>query len=117
LQEDLGIEANMADVSATFSLFNNNISNYIYLSQQVDASGNAIVDAQGNKTYQYQQAKAQLYGIEATLGLHPVAWKGFAFDNSLAVTYGFNRNAAFKDKKLQGEYLPLIPPLHLLSSL
>ncbi|NNU33896.1 hypothetical protein HK413_06590 [Mucilaginibacter sp. S1162] len=35
----------------------------------------------------------------------------------LAVTYGFNRNAAFKYKKLQGEYLPLIPPLHLLSSL
>jgi iron complex outermembrane receptor protein len=117
LQEDLGIEANMADVSATLSIYNNNISNYIYLSQQVDGAGNAIVDAQGNKTYQYQQAKAQLYGVEATFGLHPVAWKGFAFDNSLAVTYGFNRNAAFKGKELQGEYLPLIPPLHLLTSI
>jgi iron complex outermembrane receptor protein len=117
LQEDLGIEANTKDLAATLSVFNNDISNYIYLSQQVDAAGNAIVDAQGNKTYQYQQAKAQLYGIEATFGLHPEAWKGFTFDNALSLTNGFNRNASFKSKKLQGEYLPLIPPMHLVSSI
>jgi iron complex outermembrane receptor protein len=117
LQEDMGIEANTADITTSLSVFNNNISNYIYLSQLADASGNPIVDAQGNKTYQYQQAKAQLYGVEASFGLHPEAWKGFTFDNALSLTYGFNRNAAFKGTKLQGEYLPLIPPLHLVSSI
>ncbi|MES2807697.1 MAG: TonB-dependent receptor [Bacteroidota bacterium] len=117
LQEDIGIELNTKSVIATVSVFNNNISNYIYLSQLLDASGNPIVDAQGNKTYQYQQAKAQLYGIEATFGLHPEGWKGFTFDNALSVTYGFNRNAAFKGTGVQGEYLPLIPPLRLVSSI
>jgi iron complex outermembrane receptor protein len=117
LQEDIGIEANTADLTGSLSVFNNDISNYIYLSQLVDVSGNPVVDAQGNKTYQYQQAKAQLYGIEATFSLHPEAWKGFTFDNALSLTYGFNRNAAFKGTKLQGEYLPLIPPLHLVSSI
>ncbi|MFD2147678.1 TonB-dependent receptor [Mucilaginibacter antarcticus] len=117
LQEDIGIELNTETVSATASIFNNNISNYIYLTQLLDGSGNPIVDAQGNKTYQYQQAKAQLYGLEATFSLHPPAWKGFAFDNALSLTYGFNRNAAFKGTKTQGEYLPLIPPLHLVSSI
>jgi iron complex outermembrane receptor protein len=116
LQEDVGIEINTTTLSATASIFNNNISNYIYLSQLLDGSGNPIVDAQGNKTYQYQQAKAQLYGAEATFSLHPEAWKGFSFDNALSITYGFNRNAAFKGTKTQGEYLPLIPPLHLVSS-
>jgi iron complex outermembrane receptor protein len=117
LQEDIGIEVNTSAIAAALSVFNNNISNYIYLSQLVDASGQPIVDAQGNKTYQYQQAKAQLYGVEANFGLHPERWQGFTFDNALSLTYGFNRNAAFKGAKRQGEYLPLIPPLHLVSSI
>jgi len=117
LQEDLGIEAITKNYSTTFSLFNNNISDYIYLSQLVDNNNNPIVDAQGNKTYQYQQSKAQLYGLEATFGLHPEAWEGFEFANSLSVTYGFNRSNAFKGTQLQGEDLPLIPPLHYLTSI
>jgi len=83
----------------------------------VDANNNPIVDAQGNKTYQYQQSKAQLYGLEATFGFHPAGLEGFEFANSLALTYGFNRSNAFKGAGLQGEYLPLIPPLHYLTSL
>ncbi|WP_419801738.1 TonB-dependent receptor [Mucilaginibacter sp.] len=116
LQEDLGIEVSTKNYSTTFSVFNNNISDYIYLSLLVDNNDNAIVDAQGNKTYQYQQSKAQLYGLEATFALHPEALKGFEFANSLSVTYGFNMGNAFKGVGTQGEYLPLIPPLHYLTS-
>ncbi|MGY3054295.1 iron complex outermembrane receptor protein [Pedobacter sp. UYEF25] len=117
LQEDLGIEASTNNFTATFSVFNNNISDYIFLTQLVDASGNPVVDAQKNKTYQYQQSKAQLYGAEATFGLHPAAWKGFEFDHSFSITYGFNRGDKLTDKGLQGAYLPLIPPLHYLGSI
>lgn len=117
LQEDLGMETSTKDLSFTFSIFNNNISDYIYLSQLVDADNNPIVDAQGNKTYQYQQSKARLYGLEATFGLHPEAWKGFEFANALALTYGLNKGNTFKGAGLQGEYLPLIPPLHYVTSL
>lgn len=117
LQEDIGIEISVKDIAASLSGFNNNISNYIYLAQEVDASGNPIVDAQGNKTYKYQQARAQLFGLEATLNLHPAVLKGFSWDNALSVTYGFNRKVTYQDKGVGGEYLPLIPPLRLLSSI
>ncbi|MGE8555320.1 MAG: TonB-dependent receptor [Chryseobacterium jejuense] len=113
LQEDLGVSTRFKDFSADVSWFNNHIQNYIYLSLLVDAQGNPLVDAQENKTYQYQQASAQLYGMEAWFSLHPEKWKGFNFDTSFSVIYGFNRDKAFKDKGNKGEYLPLIAPLKL----
>ncbi|MFS4472448.1 TonB-dependent receptor [Chryseobacterium sp. T20] len=117
LQEDLGISTRFKDFSAEVSWFNNNIQNYIYLSLLVDSQGNPVVDSQGNKTYQYQQASAQLYGMEAWLSLHPEKWKGFNFETSLSVIYGFNRDQRFKNKETQGEYLPLISPLKLSGNL
>jgi iron complex outermembrane receptor protein len=117
LQEDIGIDLNYKDISASASIFNNNIDNYIYLTQLTDGAGNPIVDAQGNKTFQYQQAKAQLYGTELTFDLHPSSLKGFSFTNSFSTVYGFNRKKAYKNEGLEGEYLPLIPPAKLLSSI
>ncbi|OAQ38885.1 energy transducer TonB [Pedobacter psychrophilus] len=117
LQQDFGIDINTKNFNTTFSIFNNNISNYIFLSQLIDVNNNPIVDAQGNKTYQYQQSKAQIYGLEASFDLHPETWKGFRISNSLALTYGFNKNKAFNNLGLQGEYLPLIPPLHIITSI
>lgn len=114
LQEDIGISAKFKDFSAELSFFNNNIQNYIYLSMLVDADGKPISDAQENKTYQYQQAAAQLFGMELWFSIHPKKLKGFQFDNSFSVVYGFNRK--FKKEGTDGEYLPLIPPLKLLSS-
>ncbi|MFP3831485.1 TonB-dependent receptor [Chryseobacterium sp. SIMBA_028] len=117
LQEDLGVSTRFKDFSADVSWFNNHIQNYIYLSLLVDAQGKPIVDTQGNRTYQYQQASAQLYGMEAWLSLHPEKWKGFNFETSLSVIYGFNRDKKFKNKETQGEYLPLISPLKLSGNL
>lgn len=116
LQEDIEVMASFEDIAATVSLFNNNIQDYIYLSLQVDANGNPVTDAQGNKTYQYLQSSAQLYGMEAWLSVHPQKWNGFSFDNSFAIVSGFNRGKQFKSAGMNGEYLPLIPPLKLLSS-
>lgn len=117
LQQDAGISGNFKNLSAAVSIFNNNIEHYIYLMQLVDANGNAMVDPQGNKTYQYQQATAQLYGLEASLNLHPSSLKGFSVDNSFSIIYGYNRKQAFKQNGINGEYLPLIPPAKLLSSI
>lgn len=113
LQEDVGISAKFKDITAELSFFNNNIQNYIYLSMLVDEDGKPINDAQGNRTYQYQQAAAQLFGMEAWFSIHPNKLKGFSFDNSFSIVYGFNRK--YKNEGLNGEYLPLIPPLKLLS--
>jgi iron complex outermembrane receptor protein len=117
VQEDIGVLAKFKHVSADISLFNNNIQHYIYLRMLADASGEPVTDAQGNKTYQYQQAAAHLYGMEAWLSIHPENMKGFSFDNSFAAVYGFNRTTIYKGAGDQGEYLPLIPPLKLLSSI
>jgi iron complex outermembrane receptor protein len=117
LQEDIGADIHFNNVSASASLFNNNIDHYIYLSLLTDANGDAILDAQGNKAFQYQQASAQLYGTELMLNIHPTILKGFSFDNSSSVVYGFNKKRAYKNERINGEYLPLIPPLKILSSI
>lgn len=117
LQEDIGADLYFTNLSASASLFNNNIQHYIYLSQVTDADGSPLTDAQGNKTYQYQQAAAQLFGFEAMLNLHPAVLKGFAFDNAISVIYGYNKKAAYKNKGIGGEFLPLIPPMKIISSI
>ena len=117
LQQDLGISGSFRNAAFSLSLFNNHIRHYIYLSQLVDAAGSPIVDAQGNKTFQYQQAAAQLYGAEASLNIHPVPWQGFRFDNTFSLTYGVNKKSDYKDKATGGEYLPLIPPARWVSSI
>lgn len=115
-QEDFGLFANFSEVSASVSLFNKNIENFIYLNQVTDAQGKPLTDAQGNKTFQYQQAAAQLYGLEGTLSWRPKIIEGFSFNNQLALCYGFNRNSLFENKKQQGEYLPFIPPVRWVSN-
>lgn len=117
LQEDLGISIRYKDISAELSFFNNNIQNYIYMAAVADAQGNPIIDAQGNRTYQYQQSEAHLLGSEMWFVLHPEKLKGFRWDNSLSFVYGTNKNPAFKGKGAEGEYLPLIPPFKLMSGI
>lgn len=117
IQEDVGITAEYSDFSASVSLFNNHIQNYIYLSLLVDEFNKPIVDAQLNKTYQYKQASAQLYGTEFNLILHPKSWKGFNMENTLAIIYAYNRDSKYIDKQLQGEYLPFIPPIKFTSAI
>ena len=117
LQQDLGLSARFTDFSAEASLFHNAIDHYIYLTLLVDATGNPLTDAQGNKTYQYQQAAAQLYGLEGWLSIHPQKFKGFNWSNSVSLVQGVNRKIEYKGEGLNGEYLPLIPPLKWVSSL
>lgn len=116
-QEDLGLIANSESYSTSLSFFNKNIQNYIYLNQVTDASGHPIEDAQGNRTFQYQQSSAQLYGLEATFDLHPSSMKGLSWNNQLAMCYGINRKKDFENTGIMGEYLPFIPPPHVLSAL
>jgi iron complex outermembrane receptor protein len=117
LQEDIGIDFNSKDATATLSVFNNNVQNYIYFSQLTDGAGNPLTDAQGNKTFQYQQESALLYGMEASLSVHPQRMKGFLISNHFSAVYGFNKNSNLKGKGVNGEYLPFIPPVKLLSSI
>ncbi|MBE7172197.1 MAG: TonB-dependent receptor [Williamsia sp.] len=117
LQEDIGADLHNRNGSLSVSLFNNWIRHYIYLSQLTDANGVTVTDAQGNKTYQYQQAAAQLYGMEAVLTLHPARIKGLQLTQALSAIYGYNRKQGYNGKGINGAYLPLIPPLKWVSNL
>ncbi|MEC4048353.1 TonB-dependent receptor [Flavobacterium sp. SUN046] len=116
LQEDIGINLQFKEGSVDCSLFNNHIQNYIYLSMLVNTNGVPLTDAQGNKTYQYQKSKAQLYGLECSGAYFPKALKGLRTDQSISLVYGFNRDSKYTNKGVQGEYLPLIPALKWVSS-
>ncbi|MBS1567066.1 MAG: TonB-dependent receptor, partial [Bacteroidetes bacterium] len=117
LQQDIGIGAHYGGLNTSFSFFHNAIQNYIYLSLVADAQGNPVVDAQGNRTFQYQQAAARLYGVEASVEWRPAFLKNFVWTNDCSLVYGFNRKDIYKDKGIQGEYLPLVPPLRWISSI
>ena len=113
LQTDIGFIAYLKNLDLSVELFNNTIDNYIYQARLYDDANQPVVIVPGNFTYKYQQSKAQLYGAEFSLNLHPERIKWLAFTNSLALIRGLNRN----DKliALEGDaakYLPFIPPLH-----
>jgi len=104
-QQDLGVLAYWDWFTASISLFSNSIQHYIYLQQLTGDNGSPLTDAQGNKTFKYQQSSAHLFGGEASIDLHP---KGlFQWNNILSFVRGSNT---------QGN-LPLIPPFQWLSTL
>lgn len=117
LQEDIGITGIFTDVSFNFSAFNNYIQNFIYEDQKVDQNGNPVVVVPGNKTFQYQQTNAQLYGMDATVNIHPENCKALHFDNVFSLVYGYNLNPKYQGAGVDGEYLPFIPPPRWLSSI
>ena len=98
---DLGLEYSGELASATITLFNNHINNYIFSR----ALTSAMVD--GYPVYNYVQANANLRGAEASLTLHPVEL--IHLENSFAITEGTNRAT---DRPL-----PFIPAVELRNEL
>ena len=113
LQTDIGFIAYLKEMDFSVELFNNTIDNYIYQARLYDDNNQPVVIVPGNFTYKYQQSKAQLYGAEFSLSLHPQKVKWLAFNNSLALIRGLNRNDNLITKEGDAaRYLPFIPPLH-----
>jgi len=113
-QEDIGLSFNSQHVTIDASIFDNSIQNYIY-NQKVSSSinQNTVVD-----TFQFQAARANLYGGELSVDIHPHPLDWLHFENSLSIVYG-NNNGIKGQGKLSdsAKYLPFIPPLHTYSEL
>jgi iron complex outermembrane receptor protein len=122
LQEDIGAFLTLPNVSASVELFTNNIQNYIFQEQLLDANGNpSRVDADGTSDingqyskFTYVQSRARIQGGEFSLDIHPLPW--LHFENSLTLTYGENLGNGGKVPDSL-KYLPFIPPLHTHSEL
>ena len=117
VQEDIGAFLTLPNVSASVEVFNNNIQNYIFQEQILDANGNPErVNADGSANpngqyskFTYVQSRARINGGEASLDLHFVPW--LHFENSATLTYGENLGTGAKVPDSL-KYLPFIPPLH-----
>ncbi len=118
LQEDIGLTYNTPHFTLNTELFNNDIQNYIFNHKLLNSRGEDSVIVPGNETFQFQAAKARLYGAEITLDIHPHPLDWLHFENSLSVVYGTNKggnnNLKINDSS---KYLPFIPPLHTFSEL
>ncbi|HWK02913.1 MAG TPA: TonB-dependent receptor [Puia sp.] len=114
LQEDIGFVYSSHFVVATLDLFNNFISNYIY-NQRVTAVNGADTFYQGNQIFHFVSSKAQLFGGEASIDIHPI--KALHFENSLSIVYGTNKGTQNKALGDSAKYLPFIPPTHGISEL
>jgi iron complex outermembrane receptor protein len=122
MQYDIGAFLTLPNVSASVELFDNNIQNYIFQEQLLDANGNPQrVNPDGTPNpngpyskFTYAQSQARIDGGEFYLDVHPVPW--LHFENSMTLTYGTNLgNGGSVPDSLK--YLPFIPPLHTHSEL
>ncbi len=114
LQEDIGMNYSTRHVTIDASVFDNNIQNYIFNQKVGSSSGqNTVID-----TFQFQAARAHLYGGELSIDIHPHPWDWLHFENSLSVVYGNNEGVKGQPKLSDSaKYLPFIPPLHTFSEL
>jgi iron complex outermembrane receptor protein len=122
VQEDIGAFLTLPNVSASAEIFDNNIQNYIFQEQILDANGNAErVNPDGSANpngeyskFTYVQSQARIAGGEFSLDVHPVPW--LHFENALTLTYGTNLGNGGKVPDSL-KYLPFIPPMHTHSEL
>lgn len=122
VQSDVGAFLTLENVSASAEIFRNNLSNFIFQEQILDANGNPErVDADGSpdpngeySKFTYVQTKAVIQGGEFSLDIHP--WPWLHFENSLTLTYGQNLGTGGKVADSL-KYLPFIPPAHSHSEL
>lgn len=115
LQEDIGFAYTSKYLAVTFSVFNNTISNYIFNQKLLSINGGDSVLVPGNQTYKFQQQKANLYGGELSIDLHP--YKALHFENSLSAVYGVNKDIDSRLKSDSNKYVAFLPPMHGVSEL
>jgi iron complex outermembrane receptor protein len=116
VQQDLGMTYNSTHLTISADIFNNDIQNYIYNEKLANVNGTDSVIVPGNQTFKYVAAKANLYGGEFTIDIHPHPLDWLHFENSLSVVYGSNKGVNGKISS-KAKYLPFIPPLHTMSEL
>ena len=115
LQEDIGFVYSSHYVVATLDLFNNFITNYIYNQKISKVDGADSMDNSGDTYFRFVSSKAQLYGGEFSIDIHPV--KALHFENSLSIVDGTNKGVQPKSLGDSAKYLPYIPPTHGISEL
>jgi iron complex outermembrane recepter protein len=114
IQEDIGLNFNSKIAVVNFSVFYNNVSNYIFNEKILNVDGTDST-RDGNDVYQFRQGKAALYGGELSIDIHPIPQ--LHFENSVSLVYGNLLSSPGKPVTDSTQYLPDIPPVHGISEL
>ena len=110
-QQDVGVLWHQPTLDASVEVFHNYVQHFIYQARLLNEAGQPVVIVPGNTTYQFQQAAARLYGLEASLNWRPAAWPWLALNTSVAFVNGQNADAPLLERQgPAARYLPLIPP-------
>ncbi len=120
IQEDIGIFFDSHHISISAEVFHNMIDHYIFNQKlQSITGGDSIYSEAGNDypVYKFRQTKAQLFGGEAHIDIHPHPLDWLHFENSISLVYGINKGGNGATINDSNKYLPFIPPLHTNSEL
>jgi len=119
LEEDIAFGVNAKDISLEIDLFNNSINDFIYSqglkSRHGGDSINNSLNAAGlgaAPVYKFTQGKAQLYGGEVGLNIHPGLMQWVEFNSTLSVVLG-----GLKGVPDSVKYLPFVPPTRITADL
>jgi iron complex outermembrane recepter protein len=119
LEEDVTFGVNAKDISIEINAFNNSIGKFIYAQGLQSVFGGDSINNSLNAAglgaapvYKYSQGKAQLYGGEVALTLHPYDLPWIELNSTLSMVYGSLKNAPDSVK-----YLPFVPPTRITADL
>jgi iron complex outermembrane receptor protein len=115
LQLDAGVELNFEHFHIALSGFYNRINNFIFYRKLESVNGgDSLVNVDGEliTAFKYNQQKASLAGIEATIDLHPHPLDWLHFENNFSLVRG-----QFDEAIDGSDNLPLIPAGRWVSEL
>ncbi len=114
-QFDASIDLNNQHVSFNLAGYINSFSNFIFyekLSSKAGGDSITVVDGEDVSTFKFDQRKASLAGIEATLDIHPHPIDWLHFQNTFSFVSG-----NFSEQIEGTRNLPFIPAPKLLTEL
>jgi iron complex outermembrane receptor protein len=120
LQEDIGLFFDSHHLSVSAEVFNNTIDHYVFNQKlQSLTGGDSLYTEAGNNypVYKFRQTKAQLFGGEARIDIHPHPLDWLHFENSISMVYAINKGGNGAIINDSNRYLPFIPPVHTNSEL
>ena len=117
LQADAGIEFNSEHITLGAGIFYNAVNNFIYYGKVLNAAGtdSLVTDPDTGdllNVFSFDQQKANLYGVEFNMDLHPHPLDWLHFEN----TFSFTR-AKFETAVDGSENVPTIPAARYISQL
>ncbi len=119
LEEDIALGINSKDIGVELDLFNNNIHDFIYARGLSSVSGGDSINNSLNAAglgaapvYKYSQTRAQLYGGELVLNVHPQNLPWIELNSTLSVVTGGLSGVSDSTKNL-----PFVPPTRITADL